>query len=85
MRQDPKLEHLLTQPYLRGVGFVRKSYRAFRLGWEHDHCVACWARLAEPPSADPEAVHEGYATTSAYARGENYEWVCPPCFAQFLG
>ena len=31
MTKDWRLQHLETQPYLRGVSFVRKPYRAPRL------------------------------------------------------
>ena len=83
MEKDWRLEHLETQPYLRGVSFVRKPYRAYRLGWDHDHCVACWATLAEPGVAAADDFQEGYATTSSFVRGEDYDWVCPPCFEAF--
>jgi hypothetical protein len=83
MEKDRRLEHLETQPELRGVQFVRKHYRAYRPGWDHDHCVGCWATLAEPGSTEPDALHEGYATTERYFRGAEYEWVCPECFSLF--
>jgi hypothetical protein len=88
--KDWRLRHLETQPYLRGVSFIRRPYRATRPGWEHDHCVACWATLIEPGmiagwSIDKAAdvVHEGYATTANFTRGPEYDWVCVPCFQLF--
>ena len=27
-----------------------------------------------------DIIHEGYAVTSDYERGAEYEWVCPDCF-----
>lgn len=83
MNKDWRLEHLETQPYLRGVAFVRKQYRAPRPGWDHDHCVACWATLAEPNIEGADIVHEGFATTSDYFHGAEYDWVCLPCFNLF--
>jgi hypothetical protein len=83
MTKDWRLEHLQTQPYLHGVNFVRKLYRAPRPGWGHDHCVACWATLADPNIAGADIVHEGYATTDDFVRGADYDWVCVPCFQQF--
>ena len=83
MTKDWRLEHLETQPYLRGVIFVRKRYRAYRPGWDHDHCAACWAKLMEEGSGEDEALHEGYATTDAYLHGADYEWVCAACFEMF--
>lgn len=83
MTKDWRLQHLETQPYLRGVSFVRKPYQAYRPGWEHDHCVACWTTLAEPGVEGSEIVHEGYATTADFVRGADYDWVCVPCFKEF--
>jgi hypothetical protein len=82
MEKDWRLAQLETQPDLRGANFVRKPYTRYREGWEHDHCAACWGKLAEPENI-PDALHEGYATSSDYARGENYEWICVPCFEAF--
>jgi hypothetical protein len=59
MTRDWRLEHLETQSHLRGVTFVRKPYAAPRPGWDHDHCVACWAKLAEPNAVAVNAVHDG--------------------------
>jgi hypothetical protein len=83
MTKDWRLEHLETQPFLRGVSFVRKPYRQYRPGWDHDHCAACWTTLAESGVEGDDVVHEGYATTAAFVRGADYEWVCAPCFQLF--
>lgn len=83
MADDWRLENLKTQPYLRGVSFVRKAYKLYRPGWDHDHCVACWITLAEPGIEGDDVIHEGYATTSDFVRGADYNWVCPQCFADF--
>ena len=85
MIDDWRYTHLQTQPFLIGVSFVRKTYGAFRPGWKHDHCVGCGAKLAEPGSDGEEILHEGYATTSDYVHGVNYDWVCVACFEQFHG
>src|SRR5689334_3373700 len=76
--QDWRLEHLKTQPYLRGVSWARKTYRMPSPTWDHDHCVACWAKFAEEHIV-PDSLREGYATTEDYPRGAEYEWVCIPC------
>jgi len=81
--KDWRLEHLEQQDYLRGVTFVRKVYRAYRPGWDHDHCAGCWRKLVEPGVAASDAIHEGYATTAAYDHGADYDWICPDCFAAF--
>jgi hypothetical protein len=83
MIKDWRLEHLETQPYLRGASFVRKPYRAYRPDWEHDHCAACWVAFAVPGGDDRDVLHEGYATTDSFIRGADYEWVCTPCFKEF--
>jgi hypothetical protein len=80
---DSRLEHLRTQPYLRGVRFQRKAYRAYRPGWDHDHCVGCWAKFAEHDDPAEPVLHEGYATCADYQHGADYEWVCPDCFNTF--
>ena len=81
--KDWRLEHLETQPYLRGVAFVRKPYRRPKPTWDHDHCVACWATLTEPHMKGADFIYEGYATTADYVRGADYDWVCAPCFGLF--
>jgi hypothetical protein len=83
MTKDWRLQHLETQPFLRGVAFARKPYRNPSPSWDHDHCVACWARLAEPDLKGPDIIHGGFATTKDFVRGENYEWVCAACFELF--
>lgn len=83
MTEDWRYAHLRTQPHLIGISFMRKPYRAYRLGWEHDHCVGCWAKFVEFGIEEEGIVHEGYATTSEYVHGGEYEWVCVPCFEQF--
>lgn len=85
MTKDWRLERLEDEDALRGVSFVRKVYRAYRPGWEHDHCIACWQTLAEPSLGVEDAIHEGYATTDEYFRGADYEWVCPDRFRAFAG
>jgi hypothetical protein len=83
MTKDWRLENLETFPHMRGVKFVRKPYRAYRPGWEHDHCNGCWTTLTEPGYEGEDIVHEGYATTAEYVYGAEYDWVCIPCFEEF--
>lgn len=85
MADDWRAEMLETVPFLRGQSFVRKPYRAYRPGWEHDHCAVCGVTPAEPGVEADGIVHEGYATTSDYSHGENYEWVCSECFSASKG
>lgn len=81
MVNDWRSEILETIPYLRGQSFVRKPYTAYRQDWEHDHCAVCGVTLAEVTVEGEDIIHEGYATTSDYEHGEDYEWVCDECFS----
>lgn len=85
MSDDWRLENLKMWPRLRGLAWVRKPYSAYRPGWEHDHCAACNKTLAEPGIEGEDVVHEGYATTSDYEKGADYEWICVECFGDFKG
>ena len=83
MNEDWRWESLETSPYLLNVHFIRKQYREYRPGWDHDHCVACCATLAEPGYTGENVVHEGYATTAEYVHGSDYAWACITCFEAF--
>ena len=39
----------------------------------------------EPGVEAEDVLHEGYATTTEFARGADYEWVCAECFEAFAG
>jgi hypothetical protein len=64
---------------LRSERLRRKKYRAPSEEWDHDHCMACWAKFAE--SEGPEILNEGYATVADSQWGLDYHWVCLQCFA----
>ena len=83
MDQDWPLEHLHTQPHFCGVRFIHKRYQPCRAGRDHDHCVSCLAKLADPSVEGDHIVHEGYATTAGYVMGADYAWACMPCFVLF--
>jgi hypothetical protein len=63
---------------LFGQQLVRKRYVALSEDLEHDHCAACWQKLAERGMLDAE--HWGYATTDDYPHGAEYEWICATRF-----
>lgn len=44
---------------------------------------AAWARKTPWSRAPPDVLTAGYATTASFARGEDYEWVCATCYADF--
>ncbi|MGO9907991.1 MAG: hypothetical protein ACLPY3_20070 [Solirubrobacteraceae bacterium] len=60
-----------------------------RPGWEHDHCLFCWAKFVssseegkERLAQDEHTIYfEGYAT--AEPNGSGFDWVCRPCFDDF--
>ena len=83
MTKDWRLEQLESQSHLRGAALIRKRYQAPSREWDHDHCVACWATLAERPIGGTNLLHEGYTTTADFARGADYDWNCVPCFESF--
>ncbi len=61
--------------YLRGRVWLRKPYRIYREGWDHDHCAFCGDKFME--RGNPDTLHEGYSTQ------DDYYWVCAPCFTDF--
>lgn len=77
---DWRLEQLRSQKHLHRIRLERKPYRAYRPGWDHDHCVACTAQFAEQDLPNERVLKEGYATCDDYVHGAEYDWVCPECF-----
>ncbi len=62
----------------RGWTFELKTYRPWREGWEHDHCISCGQAIAEPGHRD-DAISRAYAVSDQHPRGAEYEWLCPVC------
>lgn len=81
MGEEWRADMLEFMPYLRSQSFVRKPYKAYRPGWEHDHCVVCTVTFVELSIHGDDIIHEGYAITSDYVHGDDYAWVCDECFA----
>jgi hypothetical protein len=72
--------------FLQGAAFRHKPYRAWRQGWEHDHCAFCTREFVEQgaPSDDTAAQTAGYAALGRGPLGEDdYHWVCDDCFGDF--
>jgi hypothetical protein len=65
--------------HLRGLRLRFQRYAEWSKSWDHDHCAACWAKLAEFDG--PDIQHEGYATCDDYPKGARYDWICSTCFA----
>ncbi|GLS00841.1 hypothetical protein GCM10007859_08500 [Brevundimonas denitrificans] len=66
--------------HLRGQAFVFKPYTRYREGWDHDHCAGCGDTFAEA-AVSSGALHTGWAVTSDYDKGADYEWMCADCFS----
>ena len=58
---------------LQGAEFTEARYVQPGQEWDHDHCIACWQKLAEKGEA-PEVLQSGFVTDAD-------DWVCPECFA----
>ncbi|GAB6188179.1 hypothetical protein [Thermopirellula anaerolimosa] len=59
--------------FLKGVSLLRRTYRKYREGWEHDHCEFCGAKFSE----QGEGVNVGYTTI------DRYHWICEECYKDF--
>ena len=59
---------------LAGSEVRYRLYKMPRPLWDHDHCILCWQKIAEPPM--PDSVHDGYALADD-------DWICPDCFRTF--
>ena len=60
---------------LLGSKLIKHRYRAYRQGWDHDHCEFCWAKF----SLEPGDLNAGYSTE------DGYRWLCPDCYEDFRG
>lgn len=61
--------------YLMGAKLVYvPRYHPARADWDHEHCVFCWAKIAEYEGCE----HSGY-----YEKGGRTHWVCEDCFRDF--
>ena len=57
--------------YLLGKSFKFSKYKAFKPGWDHDHCEFCLETIGSG----------GY--DYGYCTDENYRWVCNQCYNDF--
>ena len=60
---------------LLGSKLIKHRYRAYRQGWDHDHCEFCWATFDDERL--PDALREGWTTP------DEYRWICDTCFSDF--
>lgn len=83
---DWRAEQLLEKDYLVGVRFQWRRHSAYREGWDHDHCVGCWATFSEHEGAEPgeePILREGFTTFADFENGAEYWWICPDCWTTF--
>lgn len=71
---DWRLEN--TPEDAEGATLLHLQYKQPSDHWDHEHCVFCWQKIAEPKILD--SVHEGYVLKVKLG---HEEWVCPECFA----
>ncbi len=74
--------------YLTGAALVHKPYKAYREGWDHDHCEFCWVKFMDADDLESQPKQEdvrtvGYTTTEDHRNGADYHWICADCFADF--
>jgi hypothetical protein len=62
--------------YMEGATFFRAAYTQPSKEWDHDHCMGCWAKFAEPGYPE-QVLHEGYNTD------DGPWWLCEACFQDF--
>jgi hypothetical protein len=79
--EDPKKWRIDNASHLMGAQLRFSRYTRWSETWDHDHCSACWAKVAE--FGGPDIQHEGYATCDE--RGAGYEWICCECFEDLKG
>jgi hypothetical protein len=75
------------QVFPPGTTLELRRYRPHRPGWDHDHCIFCWAKLMDPDlsQASLRAIEDDQQIlTSGYTAGPvGGDWVCPSCFEEF--
>ena len=64
--------------HLKGLTLHFRQWKRPRPDWDHDHCAACYVKLADFDA--PDVQRSGYATGADYPKGAGYEWVCVECF-----
>jgi len=71
--------------YLQGVTVQYRRYNKPNAEWDHEHCSFCWAKFMDEadPNAQPDALHEGYATEDSAGGSPAHHWICTTCFNDF--
>jgi Pyruvate/2-oxoacid:ferredoxin oxidoreductase delta subunit len=66
---------------IEGHTLTWERWRAPKPSWDHDHCVLCWAKIAD--CVDRAAQSEAAAQTEAYVNEDRSEWLCAECAGEF--
>lgn len=64
--------------YQRGVRWEWKWWTEREPGWNHDHCIGCWATFTDVDG--PDFLRAGYTTREGHRNGPGYWWLCESCF-----
>ena len=68
MNSDWRLTNQMN--YLYKKKLIKGRFKAYRKGWEHEHCAFCSERIDN-------------TVTDAYSTEDRYHWICPKCFSDF--
>ena len=60
---------------VEGHTLTWETWRAPKTTWDHDHCVLCWAKIADWSADDVQP--------EAYVDKERSEWLCAACANEF--
>ena len=58
---------------LTGAKFYFRTYKPYRIGWDHDHCAFCSDKFSQNKTDHTE----GYCTI------DEYYWICSECYHDF--
>jgi hypothetical protein len=61
------------KPWMEKLTWHYSPYKQPSPDWDHDHCIFCWRRLAEPTAGFNDA-DDGFADDG------DYHWMCAECF-----
>ena len=65
------------ESYLHDRTLRWSKWKAYRPGWDHDHCAFCWTKFGESVGGEVD-FDIGWVTAD-----DDYHWVCPTCFDDF--
>ena len=60
---------------IEGHTLTWERWHAPKPSWDHDHCVPCWAKIAD--------WNDGEVQPEAYVDEAHSEWLCAACAGEF--